>query len=219
MGIPFHRILIASNVNNVLEEFISTGMYDLTHRSLVQTMSPAIDILVSSNVERLLHLIARESQNPSHIEWARRAFFELNHTRQFSTPADLVAAISSELAPVSISDEQCGQQIRDLASSEQYILDPHTAVAVAGCRDGKIPASVARVVLVAGTAHFAKFPDDVSAAVAIPEPLLSDLSGVVLHTSLQGSLAASRQADVVECSASVNDMKRIVKSALLQQAA
>ncbi|XP_065189535.1 threonine synthase-like 1 [Sycon ciliatum] len=219
MGIPFHRILIASNVNNVLEEFISTGMYDLTHRSLVQTMSPAIDILVSSNVERLLHLIARESRNPWHIEWARCAFFELNRTRQFSAPADLLAAISSELAPVSISDEQCCQQICDLASSEQYILDPHTAVAVAGCRDGKIPSSASRVVLVAGTAHFAKFPEDVSTASAIAEPLLSDLSGVVPHTSLQGSLAASRQAEVVECSASVDDMKRIVKSALLQQAA
>lgn len=63
MGVPFKRLICASNLNNVLTDFLSNGIYDIRSRRLLQTSSPAIDILVSSNLERLLYSISdRDSE-------------------------------------------------------------------------------------------------------------------------------------------------------------
>lgn len=63
MGVPFKRLICASNPNNVLTDFLTSGCYDVTSRQLLRTTSPAIDILVSSNLERLLYSVSgRDSE-------------------------------------------------------------------------------------------------------------------------------------------------------------
>lgn len=61
MGVPFHSLLCAANTNNVLTDFFTTGTYDLQNRKLVQSISPSIDILKSSNLERFLYHVSKDS--------------------------------------------------------------------------------------------------------------------------------------------------------------
>ena len=82
MGIPYRRLIVASNKNNVLTDFLNTGVYDLRSRSLHLTSSPAIDILKSSNLERLLyHVINKDAP---HI--IKECFEKLETEKYFIVP-------------------------------------------------------------------------------------------------------------------------------------
>lgn len=84
MGIPIKRFICASNANNVLTEFINTGRYDIQRRRLVKTISPAIDILVSSNLERYLYHVSNEN---SYL--VNSCFGSLNAQKCFEVPPDV----------------------------------------------------------------------------------------------------------------------------------
>lgn len=84
MGIPIKRFICASNANNVLTEFINTGRYDIQRRRLVKTISPAIDILVSSNLERYLYHLSNEN---SYL--VNSCFGSLNAQKCFEVPPDV----------------------------------------------------------------------------------------------------------------------------------
>lgn len=152
MGTPIDMLMCASNENRVLADFINTGTYDIAEREFVLTPSPSMDILVSSNLERqLFELTGRNAQ--AIAGWMR----DLNEKRSFRVDEDTFAKIRETFAADSVSNEECLETIRAVLDRYGYLMDPHTAVAyrVAQNLRGEKP------VLIASTAHWAKFGDNV----------------------------------------------------------
>ena len=170
MGTPIERLLCASNENRVLTDFINTGTYDISDREFVLTPSPSMDILVSSNLERqLFELTGRNDQ--AIAGWMDN----LKNDRKFRVDAGTFAKLRADFASDSVSSEDCLATIKDVFEQHDYLLDPHTAVAyqVAQRLRGENP------VLVASTAHWAKFGANVYRAlhgIAPDAPLPDDVS-------------------------------------------
>ena len=173
MGVPIGRLICASNENNVLSDFIATGVYDISDRAFVTTPSPSMDILISSNLERLLyHLAGPEKVN----QWMT----ELTEDKRFQVDRETFAAVRELLTGDFVSNDDSLATIKRVFDETGYLMDPHTAVAweVAERTRGEDP------VLVVSTAHWAKFGGDVLRAmsgIAAGEPLppeFAELSGV-----------------------------------------
>lgn len=118
MGAPIEELIVATNENDVLDIFFKTGVYD-SGRELLQTASPSMDILVSSNLERLLWEVGGE-------EAVRAAMSDLEENRQFSWNRPLPGFSSGSATQVEVTRE-----IRRVFEEEGLLLDPHTAVAAA----------------------------------------------------------------------------------------
>ena len=160
LGLPLRRLISASNTNNVLTDFIDTGTYDLRQRRFTATVSPSIDILVSSNLERFLHLLTRRDSAQ-----IARLFGSLASDLHFTVTPDLLRAVQDEVACGWCSEAECLQTIRRVWEETSQVIDPHTAVAVhvATATQRKEAASVlsAHPVLISSTAHYGKFPSTV----------------------------------------------------------
>ncbi|XP_045165481.2 threonine synthase-like 1 [Mercenaria mercenaria] len=152
MGVPFKKLICASNTNNVVTDFITSGCYDITSRRLLQTISPAIDILVSSNLERLLYSI---SDNDSSI--TSNAFTQLRDRRKFEVPMHILENIRNTFHADWCSEEDCAKSMRKTLKTSDYLLDPHTSVAKAVADGFKSE----RPMVIAATAHPGKFAHDV----------------------------------------------------------
>jgi len=151
MGVPIGRLLCASNTNAVLADFIATGVYDISARPLVKTPSPSMDILVSSNLERLLYDLAGD---PDLVAgWMH----DLRDRRRFAVDGETRARLQALLTGDWVDDETCLRTIGAVHAERGYLLDPHTAVAweTAARHGGDAP------VLVVSTAHWSKFAADV----------------------------------------------------------
>ena len=179
MGTPIRRLLCASNENRVLTDFINTGTYDISERTFVKTPSPSMDILVSSNLERqLFELTGRDAQ-------AIRGWMDdLREQRAFRVDRDTFAAMRELYVADSVDNETCLAVIREVFDAHSYLLDPHTAVAwqvAQNLRETEVP------VLVASTAHWAKFGNNVYRALHglhLDDPLpegVAELSGCALN--------------------------------------
>jgi len=153
MGLPFRKFVVAANENNVLSDFVDTGVYDLRKRSLSLTSSPSIDILTSSNLERMLYTLA----DGDSAEVA--GYFEsLATDRHFEVSDSVNERLTELMVGGWCSEEQCQATIKDVFERTGYILDPHTAVAkfVADKHtDEAVP------MIISSTAHYGKFGDDV----------------------------------------------------------
>ena len=172
MGTPIRRLLCASNENRVLTDFINTGTYDISDRTFVKTPSPSMDILVSSNLERqLFELTGRNTQIIS--EWMA----ELNGQRRFQVDRETFATMRELYLADSVDNETCLATIREAYEQRSYLMDPHTAVAykvAEALREDGVP------VLIASTAHWAKFGNNVYRA----------LHGLTLEDELPEDVAA-----------------------------
>jgi threonine synthase len=152
MGVPIGRLLCASNTNHVLADFIASGVYDIAARALVKTPSPSMDILISSNLERLLFDLAG---GPAPV---RRWMNDLKAHGRFEVDAATHAKLRAELRGAWIDNDTCLRTIGEVQRQHAYLLDPHTAVAwnmAAQHGDEGAP------VLVVSTAHWSKFAADV----------------------------------------------------------
>ena len=152
MGTPIHTLICASNTNRVLTDFIETGTYDISNREFVLTPSPSMDILISSNLERqLFELSGRNAQTVA--QWQA----DLKEKRCFTVDAETLARVQKTFKAGSTNDEDCLATIKQVFDQHKYLLDPHTAVAyrVANEQRGENP------VLIASTAHWAKFGENV----------------------------------------------------------
>lgn len=119
MGLPIEKILIASNINNILTDLITTGVYDLRHRTLLQTTSPAMDILISSNVERVLFDKFGAHRTKALMESLREnSYYALN--------ANELAALREDFDAV-YCDDAFGKETIKAFAQEGYVMDPHTA--------------------------------------------------------------------------------------------
>ena len=169
MGTPIERLICASNDNRVLTDFINTGTYDISDREFVLTPSPSMDILVSSNLERqLFELTGRNAQAID--GWMR----DLSADRKFRVDEETFAKIRADFASDSVNSADCLATVKRVFEEQNYLIDPHTAVAyeVAERLRGENP------VLVASTAHWAKFGSSVYRAlhgIAGSDPLPEDV--------------------------------------------
>ncbi len=161
MGTPIQNLMCASNENRVLTDFIQTGTYDISDREFVLTPSPSMDILVSSNLERQLYELAGRDGSAI-ASWMA----DLNETRAFEVDGATFAKIQETFSADSISNEECLETIRSVFKAQDYLMDPHTAVAYkTACNlKGSNP------VLVASTAHWAKFGNNVYKALHEMKP-------------------------------------------------
>ena len=152
MGVPLGRLLCASNSNNVLADFIATGVYDISARRLVKTPSPSMDILISSNLERLLYHLCDDPVLTA--GWMR----ELRDSGRFEVDDTTRDELQAELTGAWVDNDTCLATIGEVYREHGYLLDPHTAVAwkVAAELGGE-----AAPVLIASTAHWSKFAADV----------------------------------------------------------
>ena len=153
MGTPIRRLLCASNENRVLTDFINTGVYDISDRTFVKTPSPSMDILVSSNLERQLFELT--GRNPNAISaWMG----DLREKRRFQVDEKTFEQMGALYAADSVDNETCLATIRDTFNDYGYLMDPHTAVAckvAENLREEGVP------VVIASTAHWAKFGNNV----------------------------------------------------------
>ena len=152
-GLPVEKILIASNINNILTDWITTGTYDLTDRELILTESPAMDILKSSNIERVMF-----------DKFGGRRTKELmdaltSEGRYTLTNAEL-ASLQEDFAATFSNDEE-GEAMIAKYAQKGYIMDPHTATCLKAydhLREEKLPS------VIYSTAEWTKFSTTVSKA-------------------------------------------------------
>lgn len=128
MGLPIRKLVVASNENDVLYEFIQTGRYTIASRTLTTTASPSIDILVASNVERFLHLLSGGD-----AALVSSLMHQLETKKSFTLPDHLRECMQRTFWAGRCTEKECGKVIYDIfeASRGQRLLDTHTAVAVA----------------------------------------------------------------------------------------
>ncbi|MBY6242067.1 threonine synthase [Methylosinus sp. Sm6] len=171
MGLPVERLLIATNANDILARTLMSGAYEL--RGVTPTLSPSMDIQISSNFERLLFdMLGRD---PAQI---RAAMGSLDQSRRFSLAPATLAAIRAEFDACSSNDEETTAEIARTFRETGYVLDPHGATGVRAARR-RLAEDPATPVIALATAHPAKFPDAIEAAIGRRPPLPEHLEPIL----------------------------------------
>ncbi|MBP8640525.1 MAG: threonine synthase [Oscillospiraceae bacterium] len=152
MGLPVRRLICASNRNNVLTDFINTGVYD-RNREFFATISPSMDILVSSNLERLLFMLTDDASVKGWMD-------ELKTVGEYDVGAKVLKDIQADFDCGFTSDEQAKACISELFKSAGYLMDTHTADAYAVLADKRNTGEIFPTVIVS-TASPYKFSDSV----------------------------------------------------------
>ncbi len=159
MGIPIAHLVCASNSNDVLTDFISTGVYDRT-REFYKTISPSMDILISSNLERLLAVCGGAEQNVGLMN-------ELRVNGRYTAPEPLMATVREVFSGYSMTDDETRRTIRDTFERYGVAVDTHTAVGLGCAEKYRRESGDALPMLVASTASPYKFASDVCAALGL----------------------------------------------------
>ncbi|MEO1927393.1 MAG: threonine synthase [Nautiliaceae bacterium] len=154
MGLPIEKIIIASNKNNILYEFVKYGRYDLRDKKLIHTISPAMDILKSSNVERVLFDKFGEERTKELMEsLEKEGYFELTPKEHEKIKEDFLADFAT--------DGECEEIIAKYAKKLDYIMDPHTATAIKAYEYLKDKGEIKNKVVAYSTAEWTKFAPSV----------------------------------------------------------
>jgi threonine synthase len=191
MGVPVNRLICAANTNNVLTDFIKTGVYDC-NRPFKKTISPSMDILISSNLERLLYELSEHDANQVSqlmLELKEKGFYRVNES--------LAREISSWFWSDYCSDAETIETIRKTWKDKQYLLDTHTAVAVNVYQKYLEATNDKTMTIIASTASPFKFGSSVAQAIIEPEVrqgkdefellyLLEDYTGIKMPAAIRG---------------------------------
>ena len=147
MGLPVGRLIVASNCNNVLSDFLTEGVYD-RNREFFKTISPSMDILISSNLERLLYYASDGAAG-----FVAGLMDDLAKTGRYQVPDEVLSRIQETFACGWASDEQAEAAMKECHDATGYVLDPHTACApqddfacmreLEGASETKAPAALA----------------------------------------------------------------------------
>ena len=210
MGVPFGRLVCASNRNNVLTDFLRTGVYD-RNREFFATESPSMDILISSNLERLLFDLCGSD------EVIRGWFGALASDGRYEVNDAVKARLADEFFGGFCDDSETRDVIGRTFAEYGYICDTHTGVAVKVFEDYRRATGDTRKTIIASTASPYKFNDSVLASVTAGEipadpfdqaEKLCALTGLPMPRSLKelkgkpvritGSIAREEMADVVK---------------------
>ncbi|GBD56354.1 threonine synthase [Gluconobacter wancherniae] len=168
MGLPIKRLCVGSNRNDILTRFLLDN--DMSMRAVEPSLSPSMDIQVSSNFERLLFEML--DRNPTRCAAIMREFRE---TGRMAVPHDAWTRMKEVFDGMTLDDTQTSVAMREFYSESLYLADPHTAIGLAA---GKRFKEAGIPMVAAATAHPAKFPDAVFAATGIRAelpPHLADL--------------------------------------------
>ncbi|MDO4866923.1 MAG: threonine synthase [Clostridia bacterium] len=213
MGLPVAKLVCASNANNVLTDFINTGVYD-RRREFYKTASPSMDILVSSNLERYLFLASGGD-----FDLVADLMDQLKREGVYIAPEGLMAAMRDHFSAGCADDAKALDAIRRVWKSHGYLMDTHTAVGWAVMEEFKAREDNGWANVLLSTASPYKFSRDVLSAISDAEPesgfgamrLLSEVSRVPVPeglASLEGK--APRFTDCVGKA----DMLEYVKKAV-----
>ena len=160
MGLPVGRLVCASNANRVLTDFIETGVYD-RRRVFHKTMSPSMDILISSNLERLLYVLGGPGVT-------RDLMAQLNENGFYRAPDSLMERLRQDFSAYSCDEAETSAELLRSFRDAHYLCDPHTAVAM-GCAEKYLAAGgTDRPLVTVSTASPFKFPGDVCTAIGAP---------------------------------------------------
>jgi threonine synthase len=185
MGLPIARLLVGSNRNDILTRFLASN--DMSVRPVEPSLSPSMDIGVSSNFERLLfELLDRDADATA------RAVVGFRETGRMAVPEPAWTRATALFGGHRLDDAGTSAEMRRLHAASGYLADPHTAIGVAAARAHPPATGVATVAV--ATAHPAKFPDAVERAVGLRPPLpprLADLyDRIERYTVAPNDLAA-----------------------------
>jgi threonine synthase len=169
MGAPIRQLIIGSNRNDILTRFVETGVMQM--HDVVPTLSPAMDIQVSSNFERLLfELWGRDAARVT------SAMEQFRKSGEYAVDAKTLAAMREIFAAIALDDEGTKRVIREVHAATGALIDPHTAVGIYAGRAKRRDTSIPLVAI--ATAHPAKFPEAVEEATGrrpILPPSMADL--------------------------------------------
>ena len=187
MGIPINKLICASNANNVLTDFINTGVYD-RNRSFFATTSPSMDILISSNLERLLYILC--GRNDATInEW----FSALKEDGKYIISDDVKSQIQSLFAAGCCDDAATKATIGETYKTYDYLADTHTSVGINVCNSYIEATGDKTPVVVASTASPFKFSKAVLSAVeSDPKVYDDEFSTVKALEEISGLTAPSQ---------------------------
>lgn len=158
MGVPIDRLICASNSNNVLTDFLKTGVYD-RNRNFYNTISPSMDILISSNLERLLFSLSGEDDAQ-----VREYMEQLSAEGRYAVGELLLHKITQQFSAGFCDDETTRSEIGKMWDEHRYLIDPHTAVAFHVLEQYRAETGDATPTVVASTASPFKFCDSVLTA-------------------------------------------------------
>ncbi len=164
LGLQVGKLICASNANNVLTDFIETGTYD-RRRPLHKTVSPSMDILVSSNLERLLYFLSGDTALVAEL------MKRLNTEGFYTVPESLKKAISDEFWAGFCDDAKASKTIENVFRQQNYLCDTHTATGWAVAEDYVNQTGDNRPMVVLSTASAYKFPAAVLSALETPEEM------------------------------------------------
>ena len=150
MGLPIDQLICASNSNNVLTDFIREGVYD-RNRQFYNTMSPSMDILISSNLERLLYSI---TQDPEEV---RRYMARLNEVGRYQVGGKVKEKLQKRFKGYFCDDKETQRVIRSMYDRHGYLIDTHTAVAFSALEKYRAETGDGAPAIVASTASPFKF--------------------------------------------------------------
>ena len=170
MGLSIGKLVIATNRNDILHRTLQTGMHRID--GVEPTISPSMDIQISSNFERLLHeLLDRDGQAVVNLMEA------LRQQGGYALPDAALARLRSEFDSGRSDEDETRATIAAIREVTGQVIDPHTAVGVKAASDARGRPATPMVVL--GTAHAAKFPDAVEAACGVRPDLPSRLAHIL----------------------------------------
>jgi threonine synthase len=161
MGVPIQKLICASNSNNVLTDFLKTGVYD-RNRAFHNTMSPSMDILISSNLERMLSALADGGD-----EEVRSYMNALGSEGKYEVSAPIKRKIDQLFYAGYCDDTQTQKTIAKLWKEQKYLIDPHTAVAFDVLEQYRAETGDTTKTVVVSTASPFKFCDNVLGALGV----------------------------------------------------
>ena len=183
MGLPVGRLVCASNANDVLTEFISTGVYD-RRRPFYKTTSPSMDILVSSNLERLLYFLSKDTERVA--GWMK----QLSDEGRYDVGPELRAAVRRDFEAGFCGDAETAEEIARVWRENGYLIDTHTAVASRVLREYRARSGDGTPAVVVSTASPYKFCDSVLRALGVE----TDAPGTELIGRLERATGTSAPA-------------------------
>ena len=150
LGLPVNKLVCASNKNNVLTDFLNNGIYK-ADRPFYNTMEPSIDILVSSNLERLLYLKSKDDK------LVKELMESLKTNKEYKISNELLSSIKEDFIGVDAKEDEVKQVIKEYYDKYHYLIDPHSAVALVASK--KVNSTNKKIIL--STASPFKFSKDV----------------------------------------------------------
>ncbi len=196
MGLPIHKLICASNVNDVLTEFFKTGTYN-RNRPFHKTITPSMDILISSNLERLLY-----HETNGDCKQVARYMNELSSTGKYKIDRKLKERLDKIFYAEAVTEDETLDIIKRVYDSFKYLLDTHSAVAVSALSKYRGKTKDFMPVLSAGTASPFKFTSAVLKALGQQVDGVDDLKqlhmlNVLTNIDVPKNLAALSTAEVL----------------------